>query len=121
MALLVLAACRLGRPDQARELVTRVLHEASEVGEAIPAYWIFAPAALYLTGQGDCERAVATYALVSRHPLVTHSHWLAGVIGRHIDAAVATLPEQVAVAAEARGLNQGSQATVSELLAELRR
>jgi tetratricopeptide (TPR) repeat protein len=121
MTLLVLAACRLGRLNQARELVTRALHTASKVGEAIPAYWVFAPAALYLAEQGKYEQAVGTYALVSSHPLVAHSKWLAGVIGQHIDAAAATLPEKVTVGAEARGLNRGSQATVSELLAELRR
>jgi tetratricopeptide (TPR) repeat protein len=119
MTLLVLAACRLGRSDQARELVTIALQRASEVGEAIPAYWIFAPAALYLAEQGNYEQAVGTYALVSRHPLITHSKWLAGLIGQHIDAAVASLPEKVTTAAEARGLNRGSQAVVSELLAEL--
>jgi tetratricopeptide (TPR) repeat protein len=121
MTLLVLAACRLDRSDQARELVTRTLQGASEVGEAIPAYWVFATAALYLAEQGNYEQAVETYALVSCHPWVVHSKWLAGVIGQHIDAAVATLPEKVTVAAETRGLNRGPQATVSELLAELRR
>jgi hypothetical protein len=64
---------------------------------------------------------VETYALVSSHPLVAHSNWFAGVIGQQIGAAVATLPEQVSLAAEARGLNRGSQATVSELLEGLRR
>jgi hypothetical protein len=120
MTLLVLAACRLGRSDQARELVTRTLEGASEVGEAIPDYWIFTTAALYLAEQGDYERAVETYALASRHPLVAHSKWLAAVIGPRIDAAVATLPEKVSAAAEARALNRGSQAIVLELLAELR-
>ena len=119
MTLLVVAACRLGRSDQARELVTKALQGASDVGEAIPAYWTFASAALYLAEQGEYEKAVGTYALVSHHPLVAHSKWLAGVIGQHIDAAAGRLPEEVIVAAKARGLNRGSQATVSELLAEL--
>jgi predicted ATPase len=121
MTLLVLAACRLGRSDQARELVTRALQRASEEGAAVLAYWVFAAAALYLAEQGNDERAVGTYALASRHPFVAHSKWLAGVIGQHIDAAAATLPKTVAEAAEARALNRGSQATVSELLAEMRR
>jgi predicted ATPase/DNA-binding SARP family transcriptional activator len=121
MTLLVLAACRLGRSDQARELVTKALQGASEVGEAIPAYWIFAPAALYLAEQGEHEQAVETYALVSCHPLVAHSKWLARVIGRHIDAAAAKLPEKVTVPTGARGPDRSSQATVSELLAMLRR
>jgi predicted ATPase/DNA-binding SARP family transcriptional activator len=121
MTLLVLAACRLGRSDQARELVTRALQRASEEGEAIPAYWIFAMAALYLADLSNHEQAVETYALASRHPLVAHSKWLAGVVGQHIDAAAATLPEKVTVAAEARGLSRDSQAIVSELLAELER
>jgi tetratricopeptide (TPR) repeat protein len=121
ITLLVLAACRFGRSDQARELVTKVLQRASEVGESIPPYWIFATAALYLAEQGNHEQAVGAYALVSRHPLVAHSKWLAGVVGQHIDAAAAALPGEVTVAAEARGLNRGPQATVSELLAELRR
>jgi hypothetical protein len=121
MTLLVLAACRLGRSDQARDLVARVLQRASEVVEAVPAYWIFATAALYLAEQGNYEQAVGTYALVACHPMVVHSKWLAGVIGQRIDAAAATLPEKKIVEAEARGLDRGSQVTVSELLAELTR
>ena len=121
MTLLVLAACRLGRPNQARKLVTEALQRASEVGEAIPPYWILATAALYLAEQGNYEQAVETYALVSSDPFVAHSRWHAGVVGQYIDAAAATLPEKVIMAAEARGLNRGCRATVSELLAELRR
>jgi hypothetical protein len=121
MMLLILAACRLGRSDQARELLTKALQRTSEVGEAIPACWIFAPAALYLAEQGKVEQAVETYALVSSHPLVAHSNWFSGVIGQQIDAAVATLPEQVSLAAEARGLDRGAQATVPELLQGMRR
>jgi tetratricopeptide (TPR) repeat protein len=121
MTLLILAACRLGRSDQARELLTKALQRASEEGEAIPAYWIFAPAALYLTEKGKVEQAVETHALVSSHPLVAHSNWFAGVIGQQIDAAAATLPEQVSLAAEASGLDRGAQATVPELLAQLER
>jgi predicted ATPase/DNA-binding SARP family transcriptional activator len=121
MTLLVIAACRLGRSDRARELVTRALQGASAVGEAIPAYWIFAAAALYLAEQANYEQAVETYALVSCHPFVAHSRWHAGVVGQYIDAAAATLPEKVTAAAEARGLSRGFQATVSKLLADLRR
>jgi tetratricopeptide (TPR) repeat protein len=121
MTLLVLAACRLGRSEQAREYVIRALQGASEVGEAIPAYWIFATAALYLAEQDKYEQAVETYALVSCHPLVAHSKWLASTIGQHIAAAAAALPEKVTMEAEARGQSRGPQATVSELLAELRR
>jgi tetratricopeptide (TPR) repeat protein len=121
MTLLVLSACRLGRPDQARELVTRVLQRASEEGAAVPAHWVFAAAAVYLAKQGNDERAVETYALAACHPFVAHSKWLAGVVGQHIDAAAAALPERVAVTAAGRGLNRGSQATMSELLAEMRR
>jgi tetratricopeptide (TPR) repeat protein len=120
MTLLVLAACRLGRLDQAREVVTSILQRASEVGEAVPAYWISLSAAFYFAERGDYEGAVATYARASSHPLVAQSKWLEDVIGRYIEAAAATLPEKVAAAAEARGLNSDSQASVSELLAELR-
>ena len=121
MTLLVLAACRLGRSDQARELVTRALQRASEVGEAVPKYWIFAAAALYMTEQGNFEQAVGTYALASSHPFAAHSKWLAVVVGQHIDAAASTLPEKVAVAVETPGLNLNYRATVSKLLAELRK
>jgi hypothetical protein len=121
MMLLVLAACRLGRSDQARELVARILQRASKVGAAVPAYWVFAAAALYMAEQGKTERAVGTYALASCHPFVAHSKWLAGVIGQQLDAAAATLPEKVAAAAKARDLDRGSQAAVSQLLAEMKR
>jgi predicted ATPase len=121
MTLLVIAACRLGRPNQARTFVTKALRRASEVGEAIPEYWTLAAAAVYLVERGHCEQAVGTYALVSCHPFVAQSRWHAGVVGQSLDAAAARLPEKVPAVAKARALNQGPQATVLELLAELKK
>ena len=76
--------------------------------------------ALLLAGQGRNERVVELYALASRYPLVARSRWFADVVSKQIPAAANTLlVERVSFLQEcgrARDLN----ATVEELLSELR-
>jgi hypothetical protein len=76
--------------------------------------------ALLLAADGEKERAVELYALASRYPLVSQSRWFADVVGRQITAAADTLPaDQVAVLQE-HGRARDLEATVAELLSELR-
>jgi tetratricopeptide (TPR) repeat protein len=118
MALLIIAACQLGRSDQACKLLVRLLQVASD--EAIPVCWIFSSAALYLAKQGQYERAVEMYALLSGDLFVAGSEWFAWVVGQHIATVAKDLSPTVAGAAEERGRIRDLQSTIAELLAELR-
>ena len=59
------------------------------------------------------------YALASRYPLVGNSPWFELVFGRHIAAVAATLPPEVAAAAQERGRVRDMEATLTELLKDL--
>jgi len=65
--------------------------------------------------EGDAERAVELWALVSRASVVTTSHFYQDLYRQHIAPVVATLlPEKVAVAEE-RGRGRDMWATLEEL------
>jgi len=66
------------------------------------------------------ERAVELYALASRHPAVGNSRWFADVVGQPIAAVAANLPPDVVAAAEERGRARDLEATMAELLADLK-
>ena len=115
----ILAVAELGLGD---------LHQAGQhVGEALRAadcfelrLYALPAAALFLTHQGQQERAVEMYALASRHPHVANSQWFEDVFGHHIEAVAATLPPDVVAAARERGRRvRDLDATVAELLQEL--
>ena len=74
---------------------------------------------LLLADQGQAERAVELYALVSRYPFVANSRWFEDIAGKQIAAVAATLPPEVVAAARERGRARDLEATVAELLVEL--
>jgi len=69
--------------------------------------------------RGELEQAVELYGLASRYPFVANSRWFVDVVGQHIAAVVASLPPDVVVAAQERGLKRDLQTTVAKLLTEL--
>jgi uncharacterized protein YyaL (SSP411 family) len=71
--------------------------------------------------EAQIERAVELYALASRYPFVANSRWFGDVAGSQITALAASLPEAAAVtASRERGQARDLEATVEELLSELR-
>jgi predicted ATPase/DNA-binding SARP family transcriptional activator len=113
------AAFGLGQLAQARRYLIEALQGAAEAGTLAPAVFSIALVALLLANQGEAERAVELYALASRHPYVGNSRYQEDTVGRHIAAAAATLPPEVAAGAQARGRARDLEATVAELLVEL--
>ena len=75
--------------------------------------------ALLLADDGEVERAIELYAVASSQPLVANSRWFEDVVGHQIAAVAATLPPDVAQAAEARGRAKDLRATASSLVTEL--
>jgi tetratricopeptide (TPR) repeat protein len=104
---------------QAQQHLYEALQTAAEIGFFMPLMYALPAIALLLADQDEKERAVELYALASRYPFVANSCWFEDVAGRHIAAVAATLPPDVAAAAQARGQARDLEATVAELLAEL--
>jgi hypothetical protein len=75
---------------------------------------------LFLSGQGEPERAVELYALALRMPMVANSRWFEDVVGKNIAAAAAALPPEAVAAAQERGRARDLWVTAEELSDELR-
>ena len=116
LAFSCIVALRLGRLRQAKHRLLEALRSAVPVTDfSLGVLAVLARALLYVH-EGDLERAVELYALVSRYPFVANSHALQAIAGRDLAAVAATLPPEVAAAAQARGRARDLEATVAELL-----
>jgi tetratricopeptide (TPR) repeat protein len=118
---LAVAACAargLGDLRQAREHLIEALQTAPDSG-FVELLYALPAVALLLVEQGEVERAVELYALVSRYPYVANSRWFADVAGKHIAAVAATLPPEVVAAAQERGRARDLWETAAELVVEL--
>jgi DNA-binding SARP family transcriptional activator/predicted ATPase len=120
LACLTVAARGLGNTPGARQHLRLALEIAQESEAVSPLLWALPAMAVLLADEGKNERAVETYALASRYPLVTKSRWFADVAGNEIAAAAATLPAGRIALLEERGQVRNLQATAVELLSELR-
>jgi predicted ATPase len=120
LATLALAAHGQGDTARARQHLCQTLELAQESGVVSPLLWVLPAIALLLADEGEVERAVELYALASRYPLVAESHWFADVVGNQIAAAADTLPADRVAILQARGQARDLEATIAELLSELR-
>jgi tetratricopeptide (TPR) repeat protein len=119
-AVLALAAHGLGETPRARQHLSHALEIAQESGIVLPLLWALPVTALLLADEGENERAVELYALASRFPLVARSRWFTNVAGNTLADVAAALPvKQVAVLQEC-GRARDLQATIKDLLSELR-
>jgi tetratricopeptide (TPR) repeat protein len=116
-----IAARGLGDTAGARQHLCHGLEIAHECKVAWPVIWALPAMALLLAGEGEYERAVELYALASsRYPLVAKSRWFADVAGDTLSEVAATLPAERVAVLQQRGRTRDLEATVSELLTELR-
>ncbi len=119
LAALGAAELGLGNVSQARQYFRQALQTATETRSFMTAALTITGVALFLAVQGEAERAVELYALMSRYPAAANSRIAEDVVGRFVGVAAATLPPDVVAAAQARGRARDLDATVAELLAEL--
>ncbi len=109
-----------GRTAQARVHLTEALRIGVETGHYFTLIYGLVGMALILISQGDYARAVEIWSGVSVWwPQMKAYRWLWDVAGRHIEAAAATLPEEVVAAAKTCGQERDLHATSAEMLAEL--
>jgi tetratricopeptide (TPR) repeat protein len=111
---------RLGHHRQARRNVCEALWIAADIGAYFPAMIALPALALFLADQGEAERAIEVYALISRYPTVAGSLHFEILAGRPLAAASEALPPDVVAAAQERGRARDLEATVVELWLELK-
>jgi tetratricopeptide (TPR) repeat protein len=118
---LAYAERRLGN----RQAAWEHLREAIGIGMDKDIFWVFIyvlpTAALLLADQGENAQAVELYALALRYAIISNSRWFEDVAGREIAALAASLPLEVAAAAQERGRRRDLQETALELLVEIER
>jgi tetratricopeptide (TPR) repeat protein len=121
LASLGFAARGLRQISRAEQCLAEALQIASDIKTSLPLTTALPAIALLLADQGEKERAIELYALASRDPRVANSRWFEDVAGRHIADVAATFPSDVVAAAQERGKARNLEATVAELLTQLRR
>jgi hypothetical protein len=120
LAFLGYADREMGQVTQARGHLCQAAQIALEIQSFVGLLFTLPGIALLLADMDQKDRAVEVYALASRHPAVANSCWFADVVRRFIDDVAATLPPGIVAAAEERGRVRNLDATVAELLVELR-
>jgi tetratricopeptide (TPR) repeat protein len=120
LACLAVAALGLGDTHGARQYLRLALEIAQESEAMLPLLWAMPAMALLLASEGQIERAVELYALALRYPLVAKSRWYADVVGNTVADFAAALPAERVTILQERGSTRDLEATVAELLSELR-
>jgi predicted ATPase len=95
----------LENPNAAKQHLCSAIQIAVELNAVYPLLWALPAMALLLVKKGEYERAVELYALAKRYPLVAKSQWFEDVVGEGISAIAASMPSEVAAAAQSRGVN----------------
>jgi tetratricopeptide (TPR) repeat protein len=113
------AFLRAGDLEGARRHLCTALRTASEIGNKFQLVEALAVLALFLSKNGDGERAVELYALASSYPFVANSRWFEDMIGDHIATTTATLAADLVAAAGERGRARDLWDTAAEFVAEL--
>lgn len=117
--LLGLAVRGLNDAPQTRQHLSAALQTAANIQVFKPLMFALPAVALFLADRGEREKAVEFYALASNYPFVANSCLLEDIVGRHIAAAAAALPDDVVAGAQKRGRARDLDTVVAELLVEL--
>jgi tetratricopeptide (TPR) repeat protein len=120
LACMALAAWGLGNRGEAWKYLRAQLAWAQESRMLMPVLFGLVAAARLLADEGQIERAIELYALVSRYPFVAHSRWFEDVARNKMASVAANLPAEVVEAARERDQARDLIATVEKHLTELR-
>jgi tetratricopeptide (TPR) repeat protein len=123
LAALAGAEYGLGNRAAAQGHLLEALEIVVEIRAFIPLLHLMPIIPVVLAGEDEPNRktrAVELYALAASHPFVAKARLFEDIAGRHVKAAAACLPPDVARAAELRGQALDWWDTAGELLGELR-
>jgi tetratricopeptide (TPR) repeat protein len=108
----------LGRPQQAWQRIITALQSFSGEKHMFWLLYVLAVLSLLFAEEGEPERAVELWAMISTQPFVSRSRWFEELFGAHIQAAAATLPPETLTAAQSRAaaldIWETSQALIDE-------
>ncbi|MDQ4078441.1 MAG: tetratricopeptide repeat protein, partial [Chloroflexota bacterium] len=119
LSLLGYVLWRRGDHHQAQTVLLEVLSLSIRLRDFLPLLTAFVVIALILGQQGEKERAVELYALVSRYPAASENRGWPEAVGQELAVIIATLPPEVAEAARARAEALDLWQTAEALAAEL--
>jgi predicted ATPase len=109
-----------GDHQLARDHLESALRSGIEFRSMTPIMYCLPVAALLTADEGRPERAIELYGLAQQFGHITHSRWFEEVACRELEEVRASLPPEVAMAAEARGRELDLWSTADDLLNELK-
>ena len=96
-----------------------MLHSTRDYRSVLPLIYCVPAAALIVADDGQSERAIELYGLAKQFGHIANSRWFAEIACRELDSVIASLPPEVASAAEARGRELDVWETADQLLRDL--
>jgi ATP/maltotriose-dependent transcriptional regulator MalT len=108
-----------GDSTQAREYLASVLRSTIEFRSILPLIYCIPAAALITADNGQSERAIELYSLAKQFGHIANSGWFDEIACRELDSVLASLPPDVASAADARGRELDVWETADQLLMDL--
>jgi tetratricopeptide (TPR) repeat protein len=108
-----------GDGEPARDYLLDALRLGIEHRSISPIMYCLPAAALLAADDGNRMRAIELYSLAQQFGHITNSRWFEDVACRELDGVRASLPPEVATAAEARGRELDVWETAEALLLEL--
>ena len=118
LAVLSNAEYQLGLLQDASTHFYEALQIAYQTGSWPTCVQVIGRAALFAALQGDIEKGVELYALVTRYPYVGNSVFWEDTAGKYIAERAAELTEEVRTAAQDRGVKLDLHDTIKVLLEE---
>ena len=108
-----------GEKKEALEYLTGALRQGIESRFILPIIYCIPAAALLAADDGNHKRAVELYGLAQQFGHIRNSRWFEDVACRELESVRASLPPDVASAAEAKGREMDVWETAEALLCEL--
>jgi len=96
-----------------------VLRSTRDFCSVLPFIYCLPIAALIAADDGQSKRATELYSLAKQYAHIANSRWFNEIACRELDGVIASLPPEVASAAEARGRELDVWETADQLLLDL--
>jgi len=119
LAVLGFTQLGLGKIRESQYSLYKAVQKASSIGAYFPLIMAFSAIAQHMLLEGENERGIELYSMVSPYRTVSGSRWYEEAVGQQIETAAAHLPEESVTAAKERGRSLDLWETAADLLEEL--